>query len=280
MRRLRPTTWRRIRFLAVLVVLAAFLLLMPSRFTAPARVLFNEALGPIETGVYQGVGEALVATGTLTEMFRREDRERALAREVMRLRNERAALEDRLRRLEMDRRSAQELLSKQFPVRAVRAPVSSYGTSALRRSITVRAGGRDGVGPGMAVTADGALVGVVTEAGLRQSRVRLITDPASALPCRLSRTRALCILQGTGAASCRVDWLDRDSFVEEGDLLVTASLEVGGRGGELRLPDGVPAATVERAAREAMRPIFLSVEASPRVDLERLEAVEVLIPHD
>jgi len=261
----------------VLVVLAAFLLLMPSRLTAPLRVLFNEAVGPVQTAVYQGAGEALVATGTLTEMFRREDGERALAREAIRLRNERAALADRVRRLERDLRSAEKLISRELPVRAVRAPVASYDASAMHRSITVRAGRTDGVTPGMAVTALGALVGVVTEAGPSQSRVRLITDADSAIPCRLSRTRAVCILQGTGGETCRVDWLDRDSFVEKGDVVVTASLSVDGAGG-LRIPDGVPAASVEEVTREAMRPIFLSVEAAPGVNLGRLEAVEVLIP--
>ncbi len=268
--------WRRLRLLIVLTVLAAFLLLLPARFTAPMRVLFSEAAGPVETALYQGTGRALAATGTLTEMFLGEERERALAREVVRLRNENAALRDERRRLAGALAGARDLSVLGLRVEAVRAPVSSYDASATRRSIGVRAGTRHGVRPQMAVAAHGALVGVVTEAGPFQSRVRLITDPASALPCRAGRSRRLCILQGTGGAECMVDWLDRDSFVEVGDVLVTASLEAAP--GTAALPDGVPAATVTAVERDPMRPLFLSVRAAPRVDLERLEAVEILIP--
>jgi rod shape-determining protein MreC len=277
MRTTARRTWQRLRLLAVLVGLAAFLLLMPSRFTAPARVLFEEAAGPAQTGLYQATGSALALSGTLTDPFLRQDRQRALEREVGTLRNEMAALQDELLRREQDLSSLRQANVREQDFHVLRAPVSSYDTSGTRRSIAARAGSRDGVGPGMAVANEGALVGVVIEAGPRQCRVRLITDPDSAVPCRLSSSRALCILQGTGSQACDVDWLDPDSFAEAGETLVTASLHVDGRS-ELRLPDGLPAATVLRVGRDPMRPAFLAVSATPRVNLERLEAVEVLIP--
>ncbi len=277
MRSLSTRAWDRLKLLAGLLAVAAFILLLPSRITAPARVLFNEAVGPVETAVFQGSAEAVAAGGTLTEMFLREDRERGLARQVVRLRNENAALADRLLRQELRLQSIAKLGAKQFPVRTLAAPVSSYDVSEMRRSITVRAGTRDGVGPGMAVTADGALAGVTVEVGPFQSRVRLITDAGSVLPCRVSRTRELCILQGTGGQTCSVDWIRQDSFVEVGDVLVTAALEVPA-GGELRVPDGVPAGTVKRVSDDRMRPLFLAIEAAPLVDLNRVEGVEVLIP--
>ena len=277
MRKLSTRTWDRLKLLAGLLAVAGFVFLLPSRITAPARVLFNEAVGPLEEAAFQAGGQAVAAGGTLTEMFLKKDRERALAREVVRLRNENTRLADSLRRQDLRLRSVAKLEAREFPVRAVAAPVSSYDLSGMRRSIAVRAGTRDGVRPGMAVTADGGLVGVVSEAGPSQSRVRLITDPGSAVPCRVSRTRELCILQGTGGETCAVDWLEHKSFVEAGDVLVTASLDVPVRG-ELRLPDGVPAATARSVSADGMRPLFLAIEAVPRVGLDRLEGVEVLIP--
>jgi rod shape-determining protein MreC len=253
------------------------LLVLPSRFTAPARVLFNEAAGPVETGVFQQGGRALSASGTLADMFLQKDRERALSGEVERLRNENAALTDEARRLRDGLRSVEKLSLKGSAFRAVRAPVSSYDASAMRRSITVRAGSNDGVARGLAVTAGGAFVGVVNEVGASECRVRLITDPASGVPCRVSRTRSLCILQGTGGEECRAEWLDRDSFVEQGDLLVTTTLRVHERSG-LQIPEGLPAASVLKVRPGDMHPLFLSVEAAPRVNLNRLEAVEILIP--
>ncbi len=277
MRKLPPRAWKRLKLLLVFVGVAAFLLLMPSRFTAPARVLFNEAVGPLQTGLFQGAGKALAAGGTLSEMFRKRDLERKLLREVARLRNENDALTDQILRQGQALQSVAKLELKEVPFRAVRAPVASYDASAMRRSITVRAGTGDGVGAGMAVTAQGALVGIVMEAGPFQSRVRLITDPDSAVPCRLSPTRRLCILQGTGGQTCSVEWIDRDSFVEPGDVLVTASLHVDPRS-KLRIQDGVPAATVLSVGPDRMRPLFFAVEAEPRVNLNRLEAVEIRIP--
>jgi rod shape-determining protein MreC len=265
-----------LRLLAVLAGVAAFVFLMPRRFTAPARVLFNEAVGPIQTGVFQGTGHTLAFTGTLAEMFLGEDRERALAREVARLRNHNIAFADRLRRQEQDLRSMKKLAAKAMVFKAVRARVASYDASAMHRSITARAGSRDGVAPGMAAAADGSLVGVVVEVGPRQSRIRLITDPDSAVPCRLSKTRDLCILQGTGGEDCSVDWIRRDGFVEPGDVLVSASLRVG-PDSMLLIPDGLPAARAVAVRRDEMRPLFLAVQAEQMVNLNRLEGVEILI---
>jgi len=279
MRDIQPRTWKRLRLFLVLVAVAAFVCLLPSRFTTPARVLFHGAVGPIESGAFRAAGNGLAASGTLTEMFLKEDRQRALALEVGRLRNENAALADVAQRLEQALASVQKLTLRDRPFRAVHAAVTSYDASGVRRSVTVAAGTGDGVGRGMAATAQGALVGVVKEAGISQSRVVLITDLDSAVPCRLSRTRTLCILQGTGGDSCLADWLDRDSLVESGDLIVTAALRADPQS-ELHIPDGLPAATVLRAERDRMRPLFMAVEAAPRVNLDRLEGVEVLVPED
>jgi len=277
MRRIAARAWNRLKLLLALVALSAFLFFMPARFTAPARVLFNEAVGPLETAAFQGAGDVLAAGGTLSDMFRGQDRRRALEREVLRLRNRNAALADELRRQRARLESLEKLDLNVLPGRIVRASVSAYDTSGMRRSISVRAGTTDGVGPGMAVSADGALIGVVREAGPWQSTVRLITDPESAVPCRLSRTREVCILQGTGGQDCVVDWISREAFAEPGDVVVTASLE-SVADGTLRLPDGLPAATITSVERDRLRPLFYAVRAAPRVNLNRLEEVEILIP--
>jgi len=274
----KPSTFReRVKLFVALTAAAAFLLLMPSRFTSPLRVVFNETTGPVQTGAFQAGGELLAASGSLTEMLRRTDRERALTREVVRLRNANAELADEARRYAQRLDSVSGLQVRSLRVRALRVPLSSYDATAMSQSITVRAGSSDGVARGMAVAAYGALVGIVTEAGPWQSRVRLITDAGSVVPCRMSRTRDLCVLQGTGGEECRLDWLKAESFVEPGDVCVTASLDVNAGTG-LSLPDGLPVATVLDVQDDQMRPLFLAVRARPRVNLSRLEEVDILIP--
>jgi len=282
MRKLSSDFLRRLKLLVGLSALAGFLFVLPSRFTAPARVLFNELTGPIQTRAYQLGGNAAAAGGTLVEItladrFKARDRQRALEVEADALRNENIRLREELARRRADIRSMERLavLAPRFKV--VRAQVGSYDASAARRSITVRAGSRHGIRPGLAVTAGGALVGVVTECGRRQSRVRLITDPTSALPCRLMRGGQVHILQGTGGETCRLDWMDNHAIADPGDVVLTSSLSVAGTVG-LRLPDGMPAAKILRAERDRMRPLFLAVEAAPLTNLNRLECVEVLVP--
>ena len=277
MRRMAARALKRLTLVAALVVLAAFLFLLPARFTAPARVLFNEAAGPAETAAFQATGRALASSGTLADMFRAQDRQRALERDLVTLRNQNAALSDELLRQKARLESMAKLDLKALATRAVRAPVSSYDTSSMHRSITVRAGTADGVAAGMAVAAEGALIGVVRQAGPYESSVRLITDPESAVPCRLSSTRAVCILQGTGGETCEVDWVNREAFVEAGDVLTTASLQTPLHPG-LQLPDGLPAATVAAVRRDSMNPLFYYVEAATSVNVTRLEEVEILVP--
>lgn len=279
MARSTGSRWARLRLLLSLLAVAAFLFLMPARFTAPLRVLFTEVTGPVETPLYEASGRALSASGTLTEMFMREDRERALARELENLRNRNARLQDELLRRQMRLDDIEKLEIERFDFRALNAPVSAYDTSATSRSIAVRAGTSDGVQKGQAAAAFGAMVGIVREVGPYQCRVRLITDPRSVVPCRLPQTRALCLVVGTGTDTCRVEWVERDAFIEKDEVLSATSLEVEPAPG-LMLPDGLPVVTVEAVAPDEMRPLFYKVDAAPRVNLTRLEEVDILIPEE
>jgi len=269
--------WQRLRTLVICLGAAAFVFLMPARLTAPARTLFNEAVGPVETAAFQATGDALAATGTLTDMFLQRDRERALAAEVARLGNEVLVLADAVARARRELDAVGTLTVVDLPFHAVSARISAYDTSPMRQTVSVRAGARDGVGPGMAAVAQGALVGVVTEAGPRQCRVRLITDPGSALPCRAATGQDVFVLQGTGAPLCNVDWVDRHGFLGVGDVLVTSARRHD-PDSLLVLPDGVPVATVQTLAPDRLRPLFLEVAAEPRARLERLETVQILVP--
>ncbi len=279
MARTTGSRWANLRLFLSLLAVAAFLLLMPARFTAPLRVVFKEVAGPVETPLYQASGRALAASGTLTDLFLREDRGRALERELTHLRNRTEQLEEELLRRQMRLDSFEKLELEPFEFRALRAAISAYDTAGARRGISVRAGTAHGVQVGQGVTAFGALVGIVREAGPRHCRVRLITDPRSVVPARLPRSRSVCLVMGTGTETCRVEWVDRDAFVEPGDVLLTSSLQVE-PAPDLLLPDGLPVATVEEVKPDRMRPLFYKVTAAPRVNLARLEEVEILIPEE
>jgi len=275
---------KRMHLLIVFMAVSVMLLLLPSRLTAPARALLGELPGPGQALLMRAGGDAAVAGGSLPEMYGARQRERALAVEVQRLRNEVLHLRDEVEQARKHVEAVQALSLLAPHVRIVRAPVASYDSSALRRSITVRAGTRHGVRPGMAVTSSGALVGVTTECGPWQSRVRLTTDPGSAVACRLMHAdpdvrpgaRPLAILAGTGADQHTVEWLGPKEFPEPRDYLMTASLSSEGAT-DLLIPDGVPAARIVTVEPDPMTPLYLAVRAEPHVNLARLEYVEVLV---
>ena len=267
----------RLVMLTYLLGIAAVVFLLPARFTAPARVIFTQVIGPAEEVAFHAGGDVLAAAGTLREAFLAEERNRTLEQELRRLRNEKARLENLRVLQELRLRSMKELRVSEFSFRGLSAVVTAYDSSAMHQSITIAAGSPDGVRKGQAVCSAGAVAGVVMEVGRWRSRVRLITDADSSLPCRVSRKRARCILRGIGGANCRVEWIDRDASVRRDDVLVTAPVDEVASQRPL-IPPGLPVATVVQVERGRTDPFFLKVTAAPRVKLQRLEVVEVIIP--
>jgi rod shape-determining protein MreC len=272
-RRLR----RRLTLIGCALGVAVLVLLLPARLTAPARVIFTQVIGPAEEVAFHAGGDAVAAGGTLRDAFLAEERGRALEQQEVRLRNEQARLENMATLLALRLRSSEGLQMRDFPCGLLSAVVTSYDATAMNRSVIVAAGSADGVERGLAVCSAGAVVGTITEVGPWRSRVTLVTDASSALPCRISRTRDLCILRGTGGTDCRVEWVDRTAPVERDDVLVTAPVdEVASR--RTLIPPGLPIATVVRVDKHQKDPFFLRVTAAPRVKLQRLEVVEIVIP--
>ena len=268
---------RRLVFLAYVLGIAVVIFLLPARLTSPARVVFTQLIGPAQEVTFNVGANALAATSTFRDALLGHERDRLLEQEVDKLRNDRDRLLDMYLKQEIRLNSVRGLSISESPFRALSAVVTAYDSGATRQSITIAAGSTDGVREGLVVCSAGAVVGEVREVGPWRSRVTLITDPASSLPCRVTRTRGLCILKGTGGADCLVEWVERDASVELGDVLVTAPLDELVSQRPL-IPAGLPAATVTQVKRNPTEPFFLRVTAAPRVNVQRLEVVEVIIP--
>ncbi|RMF83480.1 MAG: rod shape-determining protein MreC [Nitrospirae bacterium] len=137
-----------------------------------------------------------------------------------------------------------------------------YGAIDLDRGVA------DGVHAGLAVITHQGVVGVVYRASGHACRVRLITDPASALPVLLDRQRVKCILQGTGHR-CRLKYLETGVPVAEGEEVITSGY------GHI-FPKGLRVGRVVAVRRGANR-LFQEVAVEPAVDLARLEEVFVFL---
>jgi len=265
-------------FFAYVLGVALVVCLLPARFTAPARVVFTEVVGPVEGVTFHAAGDTIATAGTLRDAFLGQERSRLTEREFESLQNRCHLLEDKLREWQRRLSSYEQLRIKGFSFRAVSAVVTAYDTSPMHRGITIAAGTRAGLREGVAVTAMGAVVGTVSEVGPWRSRVRLITDAVSVLPCRVQRTRDLCVMRGTGGVTCVVQWIERGREVRRGDVLVTSPVDdvVGERP---IVPPGLPVATVVHVERPGAEPLFQRVTAAPRIEPSRLEVVEVIIPY-
>jgi rod shape-determining protein MreC len=155
--------------------------------------------------------------------------------------------------------------------RSVAAPVLLRDPSPSREVLVLGRGRQDGVAVGQPALGPGpTLVGVVTQVEERTSRVRLLSDRASAIAVLLERSRTPAALAGgNGSAALVLDLVPMDVGGVEGDLVLTSAL--GGL-----LPAGLPVGRVTRAiAREPE--LFQSIEVTPLTDYARLEHVLVLV---
>lgn len=135
--------------------------------------------------------------------------------------------------------------------------------------ILVGRGIRNGVYAGQAVIDDQGVIGQVTEVMPFSSSVMLITDPSHAFPVQVERTGLRTVVYGTGSVSLlRVPFLNQNSDIKEGDILVSSGL--GGR-----FPNGYPVAEVtdvDFIQDEA----FIRVSAKPIAKLDRSNHVLLL----
>lgn len=137
---------------------------------------------------------------------------------------------------------------------------------------TISAGTRQKVGVGdAAVTRDG-LLGSVIEVYPFQSRVMLLTDPASAVACEVESTRVLGILHFVTAPvpGLLLTGVPLSDTVRAGQHVVTSGLS-------RRFPRGVPVGRVVRVGRDPSG-LTLQLRVEPAVQLSRLRHAFVT-PH-
>ncbi|MBX2846930.1 MAG: rod shape-determining protein MreC [Acidiferrobacterales bacterium] len=211
------------------------------------------------------------AAGLLTE-FVSSDPDIDIAYEN--LRNEYFQLKSEtllLRTLQEENRDLRTLLdaSERLNEKVMLAELINVSIDPYNHRVLVGRGIGDSVYAGQAVIDDQGVIGQVTEVMPFTSGVMLITDPGHAMPVQVQRTGLRTVVYGTGSvSSLRVPFLNQNSDVQEGDILLSSGL--GGR-----FPIGYPVATiteVEIIQDEA----FMRVAASPIGKLDRSNHVLLL----
>ena len=265
MNRDRSRTWLLLVLAAVAVVL---LLLHEGGQLQPIENVVNTVLGPIEraaSGVFGGIGNLFGAVRDLNELRTRnaelESENQDLLTEIARLKG-----------LEGENGVLRQLLNftQENPAfKYQTAAVIGRDPSPYLRYITINAGGREGLRPGMpVVTAGSTLVGRVSDVGLRSSKVQLLNDLSSAVNVHLqtSNTNGLAVGQQDG--SLLVEYLPLDAKISDNDIALTSGL--GGN-----LPRNLVVGQVTSVQKKDVE-VSQSAQLRPAADYERLDVVLVI----
>lgn len=166
-------------------------------------------------------------------------------------------------------------LQKTFKVRELTdatpivAGVIDSEQSSVFRSILINKGSAHGLKVGLPVLTDQGIAGRITECSWHVSRVMLVVDENSRIPVLLQQSRAHGILQGAGAAGCRLKYIPKKEEVAVGEIVVSSGL-----GGVF--PKGMLLGAVQAVSKKESG-LFQSIAIQPSVDFSKLEEIIVLI---
>src|SRR5512139_1380313 len=265
MNRDRSRTWLVLVLAAIAVVL---LLLHEGGQLQPIENVVQAVLSPIEraaSGVFGGVGNLFGAVRDLNELRERnaelEEQNQNLITEIAQLRG-----------LQGENTTLRQLLNftQQNPTYQYQtAAVIGRDPSLYLRYITINAGSREGLQPGMPVaTAGSTLIGRVSEVGLRSSKVQLLNDLSSAVNVRLQTSNVTGLAIGQQNGSLLVQYLPLDAKIADNDIALTSGL--GGN-----LPRNLVVGQITGVQKKDFD-VSQSAQLHPAADYERLDVVLVI----
>lgn len=264
------------RLLLVLLVVIAFALITVdirggenSPMDGP-RHAAESVFGPVEnavSGAVDPVGHAIEAV--------RDSGHRSST--IARLEHENQALRQQLGSKDVTRARAQELdkLLKvagegQYTVKG--AQVIAIGAAqGFSWTVTIDAGGKDGITRDMTVINGDGLVGRVTTVGTSTATVLLANDPDFTVGTRMEGSMELGFASGQGNRPMRVQLLNGKADVHRGDRMVT----FGSQADKPFVP-GVPVGKVV-GVEPAAGNLTKTVEVQPFVGFTRLDVVGVVV---
>jgi rod shape-determining protein MreC len=150
----------------------------------------------------------------------------------------------------------------------VAANVIGRDTSPFRSFIFLDIGSDAGVRRDMPVVTNQGLVGLVVELNCCASKVRLITDPDSAINARLQLSRDEGVVVGRQGGGLELQYLSQQAELNPGDVVLTSGLSG-------RVPAGLVLGTISAVQRLDYEVLQKAI-VTPGVDFNRLEIVLVI----
>lgn len=257
------------RRLGVILAASGFILLLGLKgWLGPVKGLADWTINPVG----RWFGRAGAGVGGFTHLVSQIG---SLSADNQRLAAENADLRTRLAE-DAELRQQNDALRKQLSFgvatsqQLIPAEVEAYQPDNFRQFITIRRGSADGIKEGMAVTAEGALVGRITEVGQHDAKVFMVTDPTfrvNALD-QEADSRAGGTVHGQIGSGLVMEKIAQSDSVKQGDTIITSGL-----GGEL--PKGIIIGQVESVNRSD-NAVFQTAQIVSPLKFSRLELVFVL----
>jgi cell shape-determining protein MreC len=260
----------------LLLAFSGLLLLAPSSVTRRTQLAGMSAFVPVRHAT-------LWSLGLLGRPFSASGEADTLRTENDFLKDQVAKLTQENRRLSQQRDEAlgMKALVRDRNFRLVTADVIfPTDSSPWRKSLAIAVGTKDGVEKGMLVLYNSQVVGRVSEAGSRTSRIQTVTDPgfragAVAVPRTTAAgvafsERHVGVYEGTSGQNGQLKWFAGDLPVENGAAVLTTEDPANG------VPRGL---TLGRVSSVGLgRGAFPKVDVEPLLDFRALEHVMILVP--
>ncbi|MBI3287492.1 MAG: rod shape-determining protein MreC [Chloroflexi bacterium] len=266
MARLRLSTAQ--LFLLALAASVLILALDSSGLLRPVEGTILRTILPLQRALNQ-VGQDLSNLG----QYLRDIDELRQEREELRALVDRLTIENvELREAQIENVELRQLL--QFvesnpSLQLVAAEVVGRDPLPLSRSLLIDRGSEQGIASGMPVVTARGLVGRIVEVYPRVSRVLLLMDASSSVNARIQNSRATGVVEGTGANTLVMRFIQQAEPLAEGDIVLTSGL--GGN-----FPRRLVIGQVT-AVHQSDVELFQSAEVRPAVDFLRLELVLVVM---
>ncbi len=144
------------------------------------------------------------------------------------------------------------------------AQVISRTSSVVGQKIIINKGSNAGFNQGMAVVAQGYLVGQISDVNPDSSTVNLITSSSSIVPAILQDSRSVGLVRG-GADGLVLEEIPRDVVIKPGESVVTSAI------GDV-IKTGLPLGSVS-VVTGSKSDVFQSARIKSPIDFSRLEIV-------
>jgi rod shape-determining protein MreC len=240
-------------------------------------------LQPIKSGLNSVVAPVGLAFGRggsdIANFFNVLSSAGDLAAENKKLAQENATLRQRVA-ADTELRAQNESFRQQFnfgairPDKLVAAEVVGYQPDNFRQFIFINRGSREGIKNGMAVVAEGSLIGTISEVTATGAKVFLVVDPNSRVAAlnqdQISRPTG--VVRGLIGGGLLMEKIPQNEVIKQGDTIVTSGLGGG-------LPKGIIVGRVE-TVDNTDNGVFQSARLSTNVRFNRLDLVYVVVRGD